>query len=95
MYKYKVYVNEEFVDKYNDKLYSIGSVIEELSEERVNEIMAVSKSLISIISKELVKSDTEIEKEKALEIMRKELEELKASMAKENKAKTKDQNVEK
>lgn len=78
MYRYNVYVNEEFTDKYTGKPYSIGTKIEGLSEERVNEINAVSKTLISVISKELVKSDEQIAKDKEFEDMKKELEQLKA-----------------
>lgn len=89
MYKYNVYVNEEFTDKYSGKLYSIGTKIEGLSEERVNEINAVSKTLISVISKELVKSEEQIAKDKEFEDMKKELEQLKAT--KEKSKATKDQ----
>ncbi len=90
MYKYKVYVNEEFKDKYTGELHTIGSTIEDLSEERVNEINAVSKSLISIISKEQVKSDEQIAKEEEFEAMKKELEQLKANKANKATDKNKD-----
>lgn len=82
MYKYKVYVNEEFKDKYTGEVHSIGSTIENLSEERVNEINAVSKTLISIISKELVKSEESKKNDEELEALKKEIEELKADKEK-------------
>jgi len=50
MLKYKVYINQEFRDKYTGKLYEIGQTIEDLTQERINEINAVNKELISVIS---------------------------------------------
>lgn len=93
MYNYNVYVNEEFTDKYSGKLYPIGSKIEGLSEERVNEINAVKKGLISVISKEKVDSEEDKAKEEELKALRAEIEHLKANKetSKTTKA-NKDQN---
>lgn len=57
MYKYKVLVTENFKDKYTGKVYNVGEVIENLTEERVNEIKAVKNDLISVIIKEEVKTE--------------------------------------
>lgn len=78
MYKYRVYVNEEFTDKYTGEVHLIGSTIENLSEERVNEINAVSKTLISVISKEIVKGSEGTSNSEELEALKREIEKLKA-----------------
>lgn len=93
MYEYNVYVNEEFTDKYNGELYPIGSKIEGLSEERVNEINAVKKGLISVISKEKVIDEEDKVREEELKALRAEIEHLKANKETLKTAKAnKDQN---
>lgn len=52
MLKYKVYVNKSFTNKYTGQLYQVGDILEDLTQERVNEINAVDKNLISTISVE-------------------------------------------
>lgn len=56
--EYKVLVLESFTDRYTGKVYKNGDILEGLTEERVNEINAVKKDLISTISKKVKETET-------------------------------------
>ena len=56
--EYKVLVLESFTDRYTGKIYKNGDILEGLTEERVNEINAVKKDLISTISKKVKETET-------------------------------------
>lgn len=55
--EYKVLVLESFTDKYTGVVYKSGDILEGLTEERVNEINAVKKGLISTISKQVKETE--------------------------------------
>jgi len=52
MFYNKVIVNESFTDRYTGKEYKVGEFIENLTDERVNEIKAVKNYLIAVVSRE-------------------------------------------
>ncbi len=65
MFKNKVIVNETFTDRYTGKVYAVGDKLEDLTDERVNEMKSVKPNLVSVIAREEVKEEAKEKTTKA------------------------------